>query len=62
MTEQSHTGKILLHIHHEDMKDCKQISPDVLSVTEQSCSYRNHRKLKSKLLIMLMMLISQVLM
>jgi len=28
MTEQSHTGKILLSVHHEDMKDCKQISPD----------------------------------
>jgi hypothetical protein len=49
MTTQSHTGKILQFIHHEDMKDCKQISPDVPSVTEQSCSYRNHRKLKIKI-------------
>jgi len=37
------------------MKDCKQISPDVPSVTEQSCSHRNHGKLQSKSLIMLVM-------
>ena len=62
MTEQSHTGKILLSIHNEDTKDCKQISPDVPSVTKQYCSHRNYRKLQAKLLIMLMMLISQLLM
>ena len=61
MTEQSHTGKILLCVHHEGMKECKQISPDEPSVTEQSCSYRNHRKLQANLFIMLMILISQVL-
>jgi len=60
MTEQSHTGKILLSIHHEFMKDYKQISPDEPSVTEKSCSYRSPRKLQAKYLIMLMILISQV--
>jgi hypothetical protein len=55
MTEQSHTGKILLSIHHEDMK---QISPDEPNITERSCSPRNNGKLQAKLLLMLMMLIS----
>jgi len=59
MTEQLHNGKILLS--EEDMKECKQISPDEPSVTEQSCSHRNHGKLLAELLIMLMMLISQAL-
>jgi len=60
MTEQTHTGKILLSIHQEDMDDCKQISPDEPSVAAQSRSYRNHRKLQGNLLIMLMILISHV--
>jgi len=34
MTEQSHTGKILLSFHNEDIKDCKQISPVVTEITE----------------------------
>jgi hypothetical protein len=58
MTEQSQTGKILLSVHHEDMKDCKQISPEEPSVIEQYCGCRNHGKLQAKLLIMLMILIS----
>jgi hypothetical protein len=61
MTEQLHNGKILLSIHHEDMKEYKQISSDESSITEQSCCHRNHGKLQAKLLIMLMMLISQAL-
>jgi hypothetical protein len=61
MTEHSHTGKILLSIHHEDMKDCKQISPDGPTVTKQSCTYRNHGELLEKLLIMFMLLLSQML-
>jgi hypothetical protein len=48
MTKQSHTGKILLSIHHKDMKDIKQISPDEPNVTEQSCTHINHRKLQAK--------------
>jgi hypothetical protein len=47
MTEHSHTGKILLSIHHDDMRDYKQISSDEPYVTGHSCSQRNHGRLQA---------------